>query len=167
MSNRLIPLSILMLPLAFAPAGTGLSAEGGAAGAAAGQEGGPAVAAFWPVMHESSTGIQLGVWDKCSVGPGTPLQNQCEFILVGSFGKPFIRRYGLSNIFRSPRVPPRQRRHPAQKPLPLVQQLAEALCPEGGAILDPFAGSCTTETAAVNLGLSCTVIDTDPAPDED
>ena len=42
MSNRLIPLSILMLPLAFAPAGTGLSAEGEAAGPASGQEG-PAV----------------------------------------------------------------------------------------------------------------------------
>jgi Tol biopolymer transport system component len=45
MSKRLIPLSILMLPLAFAPAGIGLSAERGAAGPAAGQDGGPAVAA--------------------------------------------------------------------------------------------------------------------------
>ena len=45
MSNRLIPLSILMLPLAFAPAGTGLSAEGGAAGPAAGQEGPAAIEA--------------------------------------------------------------------------------------------------------------------------
>ena len=39
MSNRLIPLSILLLPLAVAPAGTGLSAEGAASGPAAGEAG--------------------------------------------------------------------------------------------------------------------------------
>ena len=48
MSNRLIPLSILILPLAVAPAGTGLLAEGGASGPAAEQA---AVAAPGAEVH--------------------------------------------------------------------------------------------------------------------
>lgn len=42
--------------------------------------------------------------------------------------------------------------HPAQFPLTLVKPLIKTFGPEGGTVLDPFAGSGTTLIAAANLG---------------
>lgn len=42
--------------------------------------------------------------------------------------------------------------HPAEKPLEAMQQLLGALCPPGGLVLDPFAGSGTTLRAAQLTG---------------
>lgn len=42
--------------------------------------------------------------------------------------------------------------HPTVKPVPLMEWLVKLAYPEGGAILDPFAGSGTTLIAAANLG---------------
>ncbi len=42
--------------------------------------------------------------------------------------------------------------HPAQKPLSVVEHLVECCCPEGGVVLDGFAGSGTTAVAAKNKG---------------
>lgn len=39
-------------------------------------------------------------------------------------------------------------KHPTQKPLMVLTHLASCLCPTGGVILDPFAGSGTTAVAA-------------------
>lgn len=41
--------------------------------------------------------------------------------------------------------------HPTQKPHALIEILVRTSCPEGGLILDPFAGSGTTAIAAENL----------------
>ena len=122
---------------------------------------GAAAAAFWPVLFECSTHLQMAVWDKESFGMGKPLRNQCEFIIVGAFGTPYISRADVSNLFRCPRVPSAQRSHQAQKPLALIEELAAALCPPGGHVLDPFAGSRVCETAATRLGLDCTTIEYD------
>ena len=42
--------------------------------------------------------------------------------------------------------------HPAQFPPTLVEPLIKTFCPEGGTVLDPFAGSGTTLIAAAALG---------------
>ena len=42
--------------------------------------------------------------------------------------------------------------HPTQKPLEIMKRLIEMLIPEGGVVLDPFAGSGTTAVAALELG---------------
>ncbi len=44
--------------------------------------------------------------------------------------------------------------HPTCKPVRLFAYLAEFLCPAGGTMLDPFAGSGTTGVAAVQSGRS-------------
>lgn len=39
--------------------------------------------------------------------------------------------------------------HPTQKPLEIVERMVRASCPEGGVVLDPFAGSGTTVAACL------------------
>ena len=73
-----------------------------------------AYAAFWPIMYESTSNLQAGVWDKGRIGMGSPLRVQTEFILVGT-RKPIPgRRCSLSNVFRHPVVKGKDKVHPAQ-----------------------------------------------------
>jgi site-specific DNA-methyltransferase (adenine-specific) len=43
-------------------------------------------------------------------------------------------------------------KHPTIKPISLMQWLCRMITPPGGCVLDPFAGSGTTGTAAVREG---------------
>ena len=52
--------------------------------------------------------------------------------------------------------------HPAQFPLALVEPLIKTYCPEGGTVLDPFAGSGTTLVAAADLGRKWCGFDINP-----
>lgn len=49
--------------------------------------------------------------------------------------------------------------HPTVKPLDLMQWLAKMLCPPGGTILDPFAGTGTTGEAAFREGFNAILIE--------
>ncbi|QSQ19304.1 site-specific DNA-methyltransferase [Pyxidicoccus parkwayensis] len=51
-----------------------------------------------------------------------------------------------------PPVPAQQRTHPTEKPVSLLAHLVAKSCPEGGTVLDPFAGTGATLVAAVQLG---------------
>lgn len=50
-------------------------------------------------------------------------------------------------------------RHPTIKPIRLLEWLCRLVCPPGGTILDPFAGSGTTGAACVNLGFRAILIE--------
>lgn len=52
----------------------------------------------------------------------------------------------------SSKVTMRQNHHPTVKPLKLMEYLIRLVTPEGGIVLDPFAGSGSTLLAAQNLG---------------
>ena len=45
--------------------------------------------------------------------------------------------------------------HPTQKPLEIIERMVKASCPEGGIVLDPFAGSGTTVEACYKNGRQC------------
>ncbi|QSQ17218.1 DNA-methyltransferase [Myxococcus landrumensis] len=49
-------------------------------------------------------------------------------------------------------VLPKRRTHPTEKPVELMSFLIGRACPEGGLVLDPFAGSGATLVAAQQLG---------------
>lgn len=51
--------------------------------------------------------------------------------------------------------------HPCQLPLKMVQRLCKMVCPIGGTILDPFAGSGTTIEACINNDQKCVAIEMD------
>jgi len=52
--------------------------------------------------------------------------------------------------------------HPTQKPIELLLPLIRYSCPPGGVVLDPFAGSGSTEAAAHIEGRSAVLIELDP-----
>ncbi len=52
-------------------------------------------------------------------------------------------------------------KHPAQKPLALLERIIISSCPEGGIVLDPFCGSGTTGVAALKHGRKFIGIDSE------
>ena len=53
-------------------------------------------------------------------------------------------------------------RHPTVKPIGLLRHLIRHICPPGGTVLDPFAGSGTTAEAARLEGMSCVLMEAEP-----
>jgi site-specific DNA-methyltransferase (adenine-specific) len=58
----------------------------------------------------------------------------------------------------------KQRRswHPTQLNEGLVERCLKLTTPEGGTVLDPFAGTGTTLRVCDRLGMNCTLIEIDP-----
>lgn len=71
-----------------------------------------------------------------------------------------------SDVFDFPRVTgnSKQRRkwHPTQLNEGLVERCLKLTTPEGGSVLDPFAGTGTTLRVCNRLGMDCTLIEIDP-----
>ena len=126
---------------------------------------GPVISIFWPPMFERFKTLQLAVWWKNKGGTGQPFQINQEYMIMGSAGEwyrhPDVTLHGVSQA--SP-VPPAKRTHGAQKPAELLKMLAKGLCPPGGMVLDPFAGSLSTGYACDELGLDSICIEWDHAP---
>lgn len=67
-----------------------------------------------------------------------------------------------SRIFYASKVSPKERegsKHPTIKPLSLMRYLCRLITPEGGTVIDPFAGSGTTGLAAVEEGFNAILIE--------
>jgi len=58
----------------------------------------------------------------------------------------------LPPVFSEGRSQKKSYLHPTEKPLEIMKRLVEMLTPEGGTVLDPFAGSGTTALACRELG---------------
>jgi len=100
------------------------------------------------------------VWDKCKMGMGAIFRNQHEFIAHMSAGTPTdpLRR-DTPNVLRYPSI--RGGDHPTEKPTALLQRLLSVVSPLGGLVLDPFAGSGSTLTAAAVTGRHAIGIEAD------
>jgi len=69
-------------------------------------------------------------------------------------------------IFYCGKVSPKQRgnsQHPTMKPISLIRYLCRLICPVGGTVLDPFAGTGTTGLAAIEEGFSAVLIEREEA----
>jgi site-specific DNA-methyltransferase (adenine-specific) len=100
------------------------------------------------------------VWDKGRLGMGAVFRNQHEFIVHASNGTPSEpRRRDTPNVLRFPPVGDGD--HPTEKPTALLQRLLSVVCGPDGLVLDPFAGSGSTLTAAVMTGNRAIGIDSD------
>jgi site-specific DNA-methyltransferase (adenine-specific) len=98
----------------------------------------------------------IAVWDKTE-GARPQMDSfkaQCEYIVWGTNG-PMERdgRVGvLPGLFRHS-VKQVDKHHQTGKPTPLMRDVVR-ICPAGGVVLDPFAGSGTTGVAALLEGRS-------------
>ena len=107
----------------------------------------------------------VAVWDKVNARPQRGrFTQQAEFIVWGSNGqlpvdRPVPTLPGVYSVFGG-NIP--DRIHQTQKPLELMNSLIR-ICPPGGTILDPFAGSGTTLMAARNDGYSAVGIESNAA----
>lgn len=95
-------------------------------------------------------------WDKGN-SRATPwrFRNDCEYVVWGTNGKrDAAYRKGVEvypGCYHVPAVPSRRKHHQTEKPLELLEALLR-VCPEGGTVLDPFAGSGSTGVACMRTG---------------
>lgn len=100
------------------------------------------------------------VWDKAKLGMGAIFRNQHEFIVHMSAGNPTPpQRRDMPNVLRYPSV--RDGDHPTEKPTALLQDLLSVVAAPGSVVLDPFAGSGSTLTAAQATGRKAIGIEAD------
>jgi site-specific DNA-methyltransferase (adenine-specific) len=52
--------------------------------------------------------------------------------------------------------------HPTVKPIGLLRHMIRHICPPGGTVLDPFAGTGTTAEAARLEGMDCVLMEAEP-----
>lgn len=100
------------------------------------------------------------VWDKTFFGMGAVFRNQYELVVhmsAGSAREP--RRRDVGNVIAC--KPVKGGEHPTEKPVPLLGKLLSVVCPEGGVVLDPFAGSGATGEAARLSGCRAWLIEAD------
>lgn len=116
---------------------------------------------FAPVIESAGWRYRsLIVWDKGSPGSGQGFRPQHELVL--HFADPTTTYHAHpGNLIRCPRVPNVQREHPTQKPLELLVALLTPVCPRGGVVVDPFAGSGSIIEAADRIGATAWVCDAD------
>jgi site-specific DNA-methyltransferase (adenine-specific) len=125
----------------------------------------------WRQLPTTTDALQAGgwvwrglvVWDKTEGARPTVgrFKAQAEFVAWGSNGPmPADDRIGcLNGVFRF--APFKGKLHIAGKPEPLMREL-NRICPPGGVILDPFAGSGTTGVAAMAEGRRAILIEREP-----
>lgn len=108
---------------------------------------------YYPLVTETIPARNLLVWDKRS-GPGNTYNFQHELIIFAT-KQPFA--IGASNIISLAGFGAGAKRtdgakvHPTQKPVELIAKLIGDSTPEGGVVLDCFAGSGTTAVACKRL----------------
>jgi site-specific DNA-methyltransferase (adenine-specific) len=116
----------------------------------------------WRQMPATSDALQAGGWLWRGIIPWhKPISRprvggfraECEYILWGSNGPIDATRNPvyLPGLYSASQPRGAERRHITQKPVPLLADLMK-VCPPGGTVLDPTAGSGSTGIAALQTG---------------
>jgi len=106
---------------------------------------------FYPVMFPFFDKLKCMVWDKGRVGLGRIFRNQHELLIWGRNTGHYLPSDGKlrTDVFTFKATPSKDREHPVQKPVEMLDYLITGICPENGIVLDPFMGSGTTGIACV------------------
>ncbi|MET9445051.1 DNA methyltransferase [Streptomyces sp. NPDC006610] len=100
-------------------------------------------------------------WTRTSPGTGGLLRSAWDPILIASRGTPdAIDRAAIPNVVQASY--PSKKRHPYEKPVEVYTHFLQRIARPGEIILDPFAGSGNSRTAATSLGLDWRGCDIDP-----
>ena len=112
--------------------------------------------AKWVLLMDDIIGFkQAVVWDKGGLGMGMHYRRSYEFMLIaqkkGSCSHRWNGGNGTSNVWRIPKIIPREDQHPTVKPVELFQKAISIHSNENDVVLDPFIGSGTTAVACKML----------------
>jgi DNA modification methylase len=103
------------------------------------------------------------VWDKTVNGLGdvrSQFGPRHEVVWFATKGRYAFHAERPPSVIRHRRLT-RFGAHPHEKPFPVLEALVGPVCPPGGRVLDPCAGSGTTLVAAVRLGREVVGIELD------
>jgi len=130
----------------------------------------------WRQLPTTTDALQAGgwvwrgivPWDKTEAARPAKgrFRNQCEYVVWGSNGSMGSEvaadndRECLPGLFRQS-VVSMEKHHIAAKPVQVMRGLVR-ICPVGGRILDPFAGSGTTGVACILEGREAVLIEQEP-----
>lgn len=114
---------------------------------------------FYQVMFPFCGHVRLLVWDKIVSYNGYTWRHQHELIAWGERDDAKRIETGDGDIIKCRGVLQKDRNHPAEKPVILLQKLIEKH--EKGLVLDLFCGSGSTLVACSNLGRDCIGIEID------
>ena len=107
---------------------------------------------------------ELLVMSKGAGVPSTYFYKSCEFILMfrkGSYKK--LNRYGVKSVFDVKMPRGKDKIHPTEKPVPMIEKIVASLTASGETVLDPFMGSGSTGVACINIGRKFIGIEKDDA----
>lgn len=128
----------------------------------------------WRQLPTTTDALQAGgfiwrgiaAWDKTEAARPSmgAYRNQCEYVVWGTNGASNAdASVGcLPGCWRIPVEKGPEKQHMTGKPLDLMRQVV-MICPPGGLVLDPFAGSGTTVVAAMREGRRAIGIELAPA----
>jgi len=103
-------------------------------------------------IHAGFMFCELLVMDKKMTVPSTYYPKRAEFILMYRKGG-YRRSKFLGSTVLETRMPRgREKRHPTEKPVSVIEHLVRCSTLEDEVCLDPFMGSCPTGEACINSG---------------
>ena len=91
------------------------------------------------------------IWDKVQIGMGYHYRSRYELILFFEKGKRRLSNLGTADVFREPRI---HRGYPTEKPIALSKTLITQSSLPGDVVVDPFMGTASTGSAALEMGRS-------------
>lgn len=120
----------------------------------------------WKYVHllEEVGLVRFGIWDKPGSAPqmtgDRPAQGWEAIVLLHRPGKKTWNGGGHRAVWRC--TPVDAKRHPTEKPLPLIIKLLRLFSEPGETVLDPFAGSGTTGVGCLLTGRKFIGVEKDP-----
>lgn len=91
------------------------------------------------------------VTHNCQIGMGYHYRSRYELILFFEKGKRRLSNLGTADVFREPRI---HRGYPTEKPIALSKTLITQSSLPGDVVVDPFMGTASTGSAALETGRS-------------
>lgn len=108
---------------------------------------------FYPEFYRRFDTLSALVWDKGTIGMGSPWRHSHEFVIAARWAdSKWVGGGGRSDVLRFKSVHSSDRLHPVDKPIALLGALIEPTTEAGDLILDPFLGGGATLVAAKNCG---------------
>ena len=114
----------------------------------------PMSALLYPIFFENFYYVRELTWNKMRIGMGGFWRAQTEKMLFGA-SAPISDKSGDSDILEYPAVPPKDRIHPYEKPLALMEKILTKCTRPADLVYDPFSGSGVVPQACKKLNRSC------------